>query len=59
MHVARPSTIEKAIKNMEERIRLVQLGGRPPLGYLKSEWIAEASGHLAVLKRLRLESPVG
>lgn len=58
--IAKPATIERAIKQLEQRMKDVREGrDKPPEGYQAAEWLRESHRQLQVMKTRRLELPVG
>lgn len=58
--LAKPSTIEKAIRSLEDRMAAVGEGRLdPPRGYSPAEWLRESHKQLQILKQNRLQMPIG
>jgi len=58
--LAKPKTIETAIRLLEERMARVRDGREdPPRGYTASEWLRESHRQLQVMKSQRLQMPIG
>ena len=58
--IAKPSTIERAIKLLEDRMAAVREGrAEPPRGYQRAEWLRESHRQLQTMKQQRLRMPIG